>query len=338
MQQNHRLLELDALRGIAAFAVAIYHYFYRYDQIYGHENIPVNWAYFGQLGVELFFMISGFVIFWTLNRTEKPFDFIISRFSRLYPTYWAAILTTFIVLILFGLPGREVSYTNAVLNILMFQEYLRIPHIDGVYWTLTVELTFYFWMFTLYLTNKLDKAEHIFSILVLISILHSLEYISIPVPLYKVFLLEYLPFFLAGICFYKISHGRQKISTISALFISLVSTTFIYPLEFFIIFTIFYLIFYLSISGFLKKLTLKPLIFMGGISYSFYLLHQNIGYVVINEFYKYNWCPSLGILSAIILCIFLAFLLSKYIEGPAISYIRQCYRERKKHMQEEISK
>lgn len=144
---SERLFELDALRGIAAFAVVIFHYFFRYNQIYGHENLAVDWSYLGHYGVHLFFMVSGFVIFWTLDKTERPLDFLVSRFSRLYPAYWVAVLITFFVVFTFGLSGRDVPINSAIANILMFHEYLKIPHVDGVYWTLTVELTFYFWVF-----------------------------------------------------------------------------------------------------------------------------------------------------------------------------------------------
>ena len=144
---SKRLLELDALRGIAALMVVFYHYFYHYNEMYGHQSIPVSWSFVGRLGVALFFIISGFVIFWTLSRTERPLNFIVSRFSRLYPVYWFAIALSFVAVLCFGLPGREVSLRDAALNTLMFHEYLDVPHVDGVYWSLTVELSFYFWNF-----------------------------------------------------------------------------------------------------------------------------------------------------------------------------------------------
>jgi peptidoglycan/LPS O-acetylase OafA/YrhL len=159
---SKRLLELDALRGIAALMVVFYHYFYHYNELYGHQSIPVSWSFVGRLGVALFFIISGFVIFWTLSRTEKPLDFIVSRFSRLYPVYWFTIALSFLAVFCFGLPGREVSLRDAALNTLMFHEYLHVPHVDGVYWSLTVELSFYFWIFGLYLIGKLSKIESIF--------------------------------------------------------------------------------------------------------------------------------------------------------------------------------
>lgn len=328
--KKHRLLELDALRGLAAVAVVLYHYFYRYDVLYGHQNIPVGWSYNGKLGVQLFFIVSGFVIFWTLVRIQKPLDFIVSRFSRLYPAYWVALGLTFLIVLVFGLPGREVSFSNAIVNILMFHEYLKIPHVDGVYWTLTVELTFYFWVFFLYLSGNLRKIEWIFIFLVVISVLHSVGFISIPAPIYKIFILKYLPFFMAGISFYKIVDGEKPILSFIALTISLISTIFIYSLNEFFIFSLFYCIFYLAVSGYLKILAVKPLVFLGTISYSLYLLHQNIGYVIINKFYEAQLNPLAGIVCAFIIVMFLASISSKYIEKPSLVFIRNKYKESKK--------
>ena len=63
----NRLLVLDSLRGIAAILVVIFHYLYRYGEIYGHDFSSVDWVEYGEHGVSLFFMISGFVIYWRLD-------------------------------------------------------------------------------------------------------------------------------------------------------------------------------------------------------------------------------------------------------------------------------
>ena len=323
---KQRLQELDALRGLAAFAVVLYHYFYRYDEIYGHQDLAVNWAHIGKFGVELFFMISGFVIFWTINRVERPLDFIVSRFSRLYPAYWGAVLMTFVLVSIWGLPGRDVTATDAALNLLMFHEYFYIPHVDGVYWSLTVELTFYFWIFVLYLYKGLDKLELAFSSVIILSVLHHLDLLSLPPLLGDLLMLKYLPFFLAGICFFKVVNGEgfsRKILLTLAL--SLLSTYFIYSLLHFGLFCGFYLLFYLAISGRLKFLTFKPLLFLGSISYSLYLVHQNLGYVVINQALVFGWDPIIGICLAIIVSVGMAAMFTRFIEKPSLSMIRRRY-------------
>ena len=66
MSSAPRLAQLDALRGIAALAVVLFHYTTRYDQLFGHAQSPALSFPYGYLGVNLFFMISGFVILMTL--------------------------------------------------------------------------------------------------------------------------------------------------------------------------------------------------------------------------------------------------------------------------------
>jgi peptidoglycan/LPS O-acetylase OafA/YrhL len=85
--------------------------------------------------VNLFFIISGFVIFMTLNATKRPMDFLVGRFSRLFPTYWAAIAVTFLITAVLGLPGRTVSAVEALANFIMLHGWFGIPHVDGVYWS-----------------------------------------------------------------------------------------------------------------------------------------------------------------------------------------------------------
>lgn len=323
--EKNRLLELDAIRGIAALAVVIFHYFYRYNDIYGHEYLPVEWTALGKYGVQLFFMVSGFVIYWTLNRVEKPLDFLVSRFSRLYPTFWFSAILTFSFVFIWGLPGREVSVYQAIMNIFMFHQYMGVKHIDGVYWTLTVELTFYFWIFTFFVTGLLKYTEYLFTPIILISILQSQGVIEVSGLLYEIFILQHLSYFLAGICFYKLINKLENKFTYTILILCLASTLFVSSKSVFLITSVFYVFFYLAISGRLKFLTVKPLIFLGGISYSLYLLHQNIGYVIINELYSLGINPIISISVAICVSITLAYFTTKYVEKPSLVAIRNAY-------------
>jgi len=69
---SRRLVELDALRGIAATLVMLFHYTSQYERLYGHEAAPAFTVPWGHYGVNLFFMISGYVIFMTLHRIRQP--------------------------------------------------------------------------------------------------------------------------------------------------------------------------------------------------------------------------------------------------------------------------
>lgn len=321
--KQHRLLELDALRGIAAMTVVLYHYFFRFNEVYGHEGLPYAWAEAGHYGVQLFFMVSGFVIYWTLGRIATPMDFVVSRASRLYPAYWVAILITFTVVHLTELPGREVNVVQAIVNFSMLQEFVQVPSVDGVYWTLTIELIFYFWMFLFYLIKRLTWVETWLSTMVLLSLGQTLGWYDVHSAISKLCLLPYAAFFLSGICLYKVANGNATPFTYGFLVLSLGSTFPGVPLFDWGLFVLIHLAFYLAISGKLSVLAKRPFIFLGTISYSLYLIHQNIGYSIIRAAYAFDLPPLVGVVVAIICSIALAAAINKWVEVPVMAWIRE---------------
>ncbi|MDF7679119.1 acyltransferase [Enterobacteriaceae bacterium ESL0689] len=135
-----RLVYLDALRGIAASTVVFSHY---------AERTPVHryWIFDfftpGQFGVVVFFLLSGFVIPFSLKQRAGGIrDFIISRFFRLYPAYWLSIFLA--VILAYFFTESPISGDMALANLTMLQKLLGYPDALGVYWTLLVELAFYF--------------------------------------------------------------------------------------------------------------------------------------------------------------------------------------------------
>ena len=146
MIKTNRYKELDALRGIAAMMVVCFHYTLSSNQFF---------FYAGTTGVDLFFMISGFVIFMSLNKINSSVEFVINRFCRLYPTYWASVTFTFLLAIVYAAFNKNASYipiklSDYIGNMTMFQFYLRIPDIDGPYWTMIIEMLFYIVMLIIY--------------------------------------------------------------------------------------------------------------------------------------------------------------------------------------------
>jgi peptidoglycan/LPS O-acetylase OafA/YrhL len=125
---HERFAELDALRGFAALAVVLYHYSLHTGRYY--HDFPFRFTA-GAYGVELFFCISGFVIFWTLERSRTITDFAFSRFTRLFPTYWTAIAVMAVMsLAHLGDPFWPRGY---LVNATMLQTFLRFPDVDVVY-------------------------------------------------------------------------------------------------------------------------------------------------------------------------------------------------------------
>lgn len=323
-QKLNRFLELDALRGIAALAVLLYHFTTRYDEIYGHADLVFSVDY-GFVGVQIFFILSGFVIYMSLERVKSIKDFVKRRAKRLYPVYWAAVLTTFAVVSIFGLPGREVSLGSMMLNFLMFHGYLLVDNVDNVYWSLKVELTFYFWMGLLLFFNKTQKIEE-FSILWLIAMI-IFSFLEFPYIGYlkAMLLLDYGALFIAGITFYRIykygfSWRRAGILLGTYLVYSLaVSTSIMLGLI-----ALTYLAFMLFIAGRLSFLSNRVLVYFGAISYPLYLVHQNIGYVTINKLYDFGVTSNLLLVCIPIgVTVLIADLLNRFVDIPFQSYLKK---------------
>jgi peptidoglycan/LPS O-acetylase OafA/YrhL len=142
---RERFALLDALRLLAALAVLVFHFTARTTDAWSlpiRSQAPAVFdvTKYGLFGVDLFFVISGFVILMTAwGRPVR--DFVASRISRLYPAYWVCVLLTAAVLLIDG--ARWFRASDVLVNLSMLQEAFGIEHIDGVYWTLWVEMRFY---------------------------------------------------------------------------------------------------------------------------------------------------------------------------------------------------
>jgi peptidoglycan/LPS O-acetylase OafA/YrhL len=145
----HRLLAVDGLRFGAAAAVVLYHFtatstVTRYwGGTPGAELFPLlnGVTRYGWLAVELFFVISGFVVLMSVQGRSLA-QFAGSRVGRLFPAYWATIVVT--ALLHAAWPrGRDVSPGETMANLTMVHEVFGVPSSQVVFWTLLVELQFY---------------------------------------------------------------------------------------------------------------------------------------------------------------------------------------------------
>jgi peptidoglycan/LPS O-acetylase OafA/YrhL len=134
---------LDIVRFSAALMVALFHLSYHSwhnpttpEATYLEQNLLGIGRFFtsGYIGVPIFFVLSGFVIAFSANEKDV-FEFLKSRILRLYPAAWICATITAIVII--GDPDWFRKYINSL--VLWPAE----PWVDGVYWTLVVEMTFY---------------------------------------------------------------------------------------------------------------------------------------------------------------------------------------------------
>ncbi|ETZ21741.1 acyltransferase [Pedobacter sp. V48] len=316
-----RLKELDVLRGIAALNVVIFHYTSKFRMNFGH-NYPSKFDWeIGRYGVELFFMISGFVIFMSLQGKTSLEDFAYKRFSRLYPTYWICVFITFLIVNLSQDPKMETNSISVLLmNMSMIQGVFGIKNVDGAYWSLVPELFFYAFMGALFQLRLLTKMRTIAVIWLTLMISNSL--FTLPFGAYLLNL-QYGMFFLAGILFYKIKFdGGDWREHILIGFCFLAGVIENPTLICFGVFSAIFCLFYLFVYDRLTLLTWKPFVFLGYISYPLYLLHQNIGFVLMRKIGRYISNEFLVIFIGIISMITIAWLVTRFLEKPILHFLR----------------
>ena len=289
--RENRYLELDALRGVAAMLVVLFHL-----NMANADTEPI--FKYGVTGVDLFFIISGFVIFMSINQVSSGREFVINRFARLYPTYWVCVTITCIVIVLSQSIYYHEDFTFGIFrqylaNMTMFQYYLNSPNLDQSYWTLIVEMLFYIVILSLYELKTLKRIEGIgLSIVIGIFLLDTFTQHSLP-RLYSILfdgfpLLRHFPLFFSGILFYKIyTDGMHKWRRYLMLAFCLFVETRLYHIEgstryyitqreYLYVLMVYYGLFVSFVNGWLGFLVNKATLFLGNISYTLYVLH---GYI-----------------------------------------------------------
>ncbi|MFI6316088.1 acyltransferase family protein [Nonomuraea sp. NPDC050556] len=210
-----RLAELDLLRFVAALAVLSFHYFIAFNSVWGArpaELFPLlaPVAGLGILGVELFFVISGFVILMTVWGKGLG-GFARSRLVRLYPAYWLSLAAT---AGLYGLLGAKpgdpkLSVGEYLVNATMAQRAFGVTDASGVYWSLWAELRFYLLMAVLVLIGVTYNRVLAFmgvwlAAAAAVEWLPILYDVQLPKLLGEIVMPRYAPYFVAGMALFLI--------------------------------------------------------------------------------------------------------------------------------------
>lgn len=324
MAPQGRLKILDGFRALAILAVMLYHFFSRWTFTASSSLYPYGGTYnyfrFGYVGVQFFFIISGFVIFFTLENTDGLRSFWRRRMIRLVPTMVVASLVTLLVFNLFetrGLFPASGSFANLLPSVTflppglfnaLFPSVAKFDYINGSYWSLWPEIQFYFLVSTLYFFDRKQFLRN-FSIaaLVLIGIYWGIDHartgsvVFIHITPWKADLFyrlitqyfnlpQYLVYFSLGIFFYAVYKAHlagEKLSwrVIAGLVVFiLIFMDFGVRWQKYLLYAgmlllFFGFIYYPRLLSWLEK----PLFTQIGVaSYAIYLLHENIGLLLIN--------------------------------------------------------
>ena len=334
-----RVNEIDLVRFFAALSVVFFHYTFRGYAADDMSIMPYELlapiSKYGYLGVPLFFMISGFVILMTASSGSLK-KFTISRIVRLYPAFLVCCTVTFVATLLIGGAYYSASLSQYLINMTMFSGFVGVPSIvpsiDGVYWSLFVEIKFYALIALILLFRQIHRVQ---SFLILwLGITVTLEALS-DSTLNSLFAVSYSAYFIAGAMFYLIYvegfTTTRVIAIVGAWVVAIYqswygsrsvlslpfqeqhySTDFNYYVVAGIISAFFVLMFLISIrhTGFIGN---RTWVAIGGLTYPLYLIHQNIGFMVFNLAYPAVNRHILLLVTIFIMIVF-AYLVNQKVE------------------------
>jgi peptidoglycan/LPS O-acetylase OafA/YrhL len=339
-RKHTRLRALDGLRLLAALMVCLYHYSGRGGQItHSWGASPRDLfpglsavAAYGCLGVQLFFVISGFVICMSSwGRTLG--DFFRSRVSRLYPAYWVAIVIVTAACVLLPSISRPLRLHEILVNLTMLQQPTGVNRVLGVCWTLWIEARFYL-LFALFVVWRGVTYRRVVIFCCLWTVATGLAQVADNSLLTEIVMQDSAPFFIGGLALYLIhKYGSdlllwgivatswllgQHYSTI-ALWSPHAGTVFYHRSPYVIL--LFVTFAFASVAavalGWLRWAKWRWLPIAGALTYPFYLVHEHLGWFAIAVYHrKFGLDPWLTLIVTIATMLILAWFIHRFVERP----------------------
>lgn len=201
---------LDGLRILAALMVCLYHFAGKdgpVAQSWGQspgQMFPTlsQAAVYGCLGVQFFFVISGFVICMS-SWGRSLGDFFRSRVARLYPAYWAAIILVTAAACVLPVVVKPLRSDELLLNLTMLQQPMGADRVLGVCWTLWVELRFYV-LFALFVVRRGVTYRRVVTFCCLWTFAGVLARVAQTPLTDELVMRDHAPFFIGGLALYLI--------------------------------------------------------------------------------------------------------------------------------------
>jgi peptidoglycan/LPS O-acetylase OafA/YrhL len=296
---KNRFEYIDALRVVGAASVISFHYFSN-----GISNGSVTSigltpfseiAKYGYLGVQLFFVVSGYLILMSTNRSA--WEFAKGRVKRIYPLYWMAIILITAITYLPTLSKNQPDFLQILASITMFPTAFDQGWIDGAHWFMLIEIQFYLLIFVLL---KLRAGKHlptifpIWAIVILIWYVFDLNRFNIW------YLYGPFSFICGGAIIYSIKQSGWNLLRVVGLIAAITGGLYsrLGSLDYLseirntqysatVVTVIVLIIFGLLLLTLLPKISnmhIPGAVFLGAITYPLFLIHGRLGYMALERF------------------------------------------------------
>lgn len=338
---SKRIVELDVLRALAAINLVLFHFTHVYSVKYGYSTpLGFNFSY-GKYGVEMFFMLSGFVNALTILRKRQPKEFVASRIIRIIPSYYLVIAANLLLLTMMPMVGFYSMYTpdQVAANLTILPNLFGYECMEPVTWTLQIEILFYGLILLMFVSGTLrNPLPTMFWYLCLCMVgIWSIEYLTLigasesllgTLTFFRqLLILDYMPLFFIGMLTHEIWKKRGSIGWnglgigLSAIVFHLIDRHDYNPAAtVLMIGTLF-----LSAYGKMPFLRMKPLVFVSTISYSLYLLHNNLGCAFIYQLDQLGVTPWVSMSLGIVFITIVSAIVTFWLEQPISAALRRCW-------------
>lgn len=329
-----RYYALDIVRFFSALAVVLYHYVPRGEA--PNITLLARFTEFGYLGVPIFFIVSGFVIALSAEG-RSPGKFVISRLVRLYPSYWAGIAFTVIVVLITG--SGHYGLTRILANLTMLNDYFNIQNLDDVYWTLQVELKFYGCVYLLLLLGIFQK----FRIWLSFWTLAAIAFVILgDVPFMGWFINPgYSCYFIAGVGFFLIGKEGPNLYNGAVVLVAMVlsaimafrqTSEFIPEPEHWErsvssgLVVLSFAFFALLALGRLNIQKSGAFVVLGGMTYPLYLIHARAGKAIIDQLGS-RVSEWVSVVLVILLMLLFSYLIHVFVEKKISPHLKKVLTE-----------
>lgn len=329
---------LDLARIVAALAVVFFHWCF----LFGVDDARTSfrpwpefsaWSKYGHLGVQLFFMISGFLVLQSAY-SKSVTSFFRARALRLYPAFIACCALSYVLVS--SIPNEPHSIATFLYNLTMLNGVIDgfrgvwPTYIDGSYWTLALEWKFYVLVALLIAMRQLARVERflwLWTTSSLIYVIHPTAWLEL------LCIVPWNAYFIAGAAFFRARTQGWTPSRCGLIVVALIFSVIqakdqviqmkaLYGVEFdrtvavtlVFVFFVLFLLFVRADRSMGARLQ-RLLALAGGLSYPIYLLHLRLGAAAVRAFWTIG--DRLALLLAMLVMLALAaYVVHRFVEKP----------------------